>query len=82
MSQAIEDVEVELTVVLGQNLMPVRQLLKLGRGAVIELKEQVDAPVKIYANGELIARGEIIVTGENIGITIVDSVKSYQELGI
>ena len=82
MSQAIEDIEVELTVVLGQNLMPVRQLLKLGRGAVIELKEQVDAPVKIYANGELIARGEIIVTGDNIGITIVDSVKSYQELGI
>ncbi len=38
MSQAVEDVEVELTVVLGQNLMPVKQLLKLGRGAVIELQ--------------------------------------------
>ena len=82
MSQAIEDVEVELTVVLGQNMMPVRQLLKLGRGAVIELQEKIDSPVKIYANGELIAKGEIIVTGENIGITVIDAVKSYQELGI
>jgi flagellar motor switch protein FliN len=41
MSQAIEDIELELTVVLGQNMMPVKQLLKLGRGAVIELQEHV-----------------------------------------
>lgn len=81
MSQAIEDVEVELTVVLGQNLMPVKQLLKLGRGAVIELQENVDSPVKILANGELIAQGEIIVSGENIGITLLEGVKSYRELG-
>jgi len=81
MSQAYEDVEVELTVVLGQNLMPVKQLLKLGRGAVIELEENCDAPVKIYANGELIAKGEIIVTGENIGITLLEGVKSFRELG-
>lgn len=81
MAQAIEDVEVELTVVLGQNLMPVKQLLKLGRGAVIELQESVDSPVKIYANGELIAQGEIIVSGENIGINLLEGVKSYRELG-
>lgn len=81
MSQAVDDVEVELTVVLGQNLMPVKQLLKLGRGAVIELQESVDSPVKIYANGELIAKGEIIVSGENIGITLLEGVKGYRELG-
>ena len=81
MSQAIEDVEVEITVVLGQNLMPVKQLLKLGRGAVIELQENVDSPVKIYANGELIAQGEIMVTGENIGITLLEGVQSFRELG-
>ena len=78
MSQAFEDVDVELTVVLGQTNMPIRQLLKLGRGAVIELNEEHDEPVKIYCNGELIAKGEIIVTGENVGITITRSVKSYQ----
>lgn len=81
MAQAIEDVEVELTVVLGQNLMPVKQLLKLGRGAVIELQENVDSPVKIFANGELIAHGEIIVSGENIGISLLQGVKSNRELG-
>ena len=80
MSQAFEDVEVELTVVLGQSLMMVKQLLKLGRGAVIELDEHCDSPVKIYANGELIAKGEIIVSGENIGITLLEGVKSYRKL--
>jgi flagellar motor switch protein FliN/FliY len=78
MSQAFEDVDVELTVVLGQADMPIRQLLKLGRGAVIELNEEHDDPVKIYCNGELIAKGEIVVTGETIGINITQSVKSYQ----
>lgn len=79
--QGIEDVDIELTVVLGQNLMPVKQLLKLGRGAVIELQEHVDSPVKIYANGELIAKGEIMVSGENIGITLLEGVKGFRELG-
>jgi len=78
MSTAIEDVSVELTVVLGQTMMPVKQLLKLGRGAVIDLDGDQDQPVKIYANGELIAKGEIMVSGENIAINISDSVKSYQ----
>ena len=81
MVQAIDDVEVELTVVLGQNMMPVKQLLKLGRGAVIELQEHYDTPVKIYANGELIAKGEIVVTGESIGITLLEGVKGFRELG-
>ncbi|MFC7049958.1 FliM/FliN family flagellar motor switch protein [Emcibacter nanhaiensis] len=78
MSQAIEDVEVELSLVLGQTLMPIRTLLKLGRGAVIDLDGDQDQPVKLYANGELIARGEIVVSGENIAVNITESVKSYQ----
>ncbi|WP_138379539.1 FliM/FliN family flagellar motor switch protein [Luteithermobacter gelatinilyticus] len=78
MSQAIEDVEIELTVVLGQTMMPIRQLLKLGRGAVIDLDGDQDQPVKIYANGELIAKGEIVVSGDNIAISITRSVKTYQ----
>ena len=78
MSQAIEDVEIELTVVLGQTMMPIRQLLKLGRGAVIDLDGDQDQPMKIYANGELIAKGEIVVSGDNIAISITRSVKTYQ----
>lgn len=78
MSQAIDDVSVELTVVLGQTMMPIRQLLKLGRGAVIELQGHQDQPVKIYANGEMIAKGEIMVAGENVAVSITQSVKDYQ----
>ena len=78
MSQAIEDVDVELTVVLSQTMMPIKQLLKLGRGAVIELDGPQDQPVKIYANGEMIARGEIMVAGENVAVNILQSVKNYQ----
>lgn len=78
MSQAIEDVSVELTVVLGQTMLPIRQLLKMGRGAVIELEGQQDQPVKIYANGEMIAKGEIMVSGENVAVNITQSVKNYQ----
>jgi len=78
MSQAIDDVDVELTVVLGQTFMPIRQLLKLGRGAVIELEGHQDQPVKIYANGEMIAKGEIMVAGENVAVSITQSIKNYQ----
>lgn len=78
MSQAIDDVDVELTVVLGQTMLPIRQLLKLGRGAVIELDGDQDQPVKIYANGEIIAKGEIMVSGENVAVNITSSAKNYQ----
>ena len=78
MSQAIEDVNVELTVVLGQTMLPIRQLLKMGCGAVIELEGHQDQPVKIYANGEMIAKGEIMVSGENVAVNITQSVKNYQ----
>lgn len=78
MSQAIDEVNVELTVVLSQTMMPIRQLLKLGRGAVIELDGPQDQPVKIYANGEMIAKGEIVVSGEHVAVTITQSVKNYQ----
>ena len=78
MAQAIDDVNVELTVVLGQTMMQIRHLLKLGRGAVIELDGDQDQPVKIFANGEMIAMGEIMVAGENIAVSITRSVKDYQ----
>ncbi len=80
MTQAIDDVSVELTVILGQTMMPIKQLLKLGRGAVIELDGDQDQPVKVYANGEMIALGEIMVVGENIAINISKSVKNYQRI--
>ncbi len=71
---AVSGVSVEISVILGKSTMPIHQLLKMGRGAVIELDSLVDDPVLIYANNRLIARGEIMVSGENVAVTITESV--------
>ncbi len=71
---AVSGVSVEISVILGKSLMPIHQLLKMGRGAVIELNALVDDPVLIYANNRLIARGEIMVSGENVAVTITENV--------
>ena len=70
---ALKNVEVEISVVIGRSTMPIHQLLKMGRGAVIELEASVDDPAWIYANNKLIARGEIVVTGDAVGISITDT---------
>ncbi|MBM3517503.1 MAG: flagellar motor switch protein FliN [Alphaproteobacteria bacterium] len=72
--KAINDVSVEISVVLGKAEMPINQLLKMGRGAVIELEALVEDDVWIYANNRLIARGEVVVVGDHIAVSITDSV--------
>lgn len=71
----IDKVKVEVSVVIGRTHIPIKQLLKLGRGAVIDLDARHDDPVWIYANNELIARGEIVLIGDRIGVTIIDRVR-------
>ncbi len=72
--KAVSDVTVELSVVLGRAEMPIHQLLKMGRGAVIELDATVDSDVGIFANNRLIARGDVMVVGENIAVSITENV--------
>ncbi len=67
---SISSVPIELTVVLGDNSMPINQLLKMGRGAVIELKTLENEEVKILANNTLIAIGDVVVKGDNIAVEI------------
>lgn len=67
---AVNRVSVEITVVLGRSIMPVRQLLKMGRGAVIDLDAKHEDECWVYANGELVARGEIMIIGDKVGISI------------
>ncbi|MBL4791246.1 MAG: flagellar motor switch protein FliN [Kordiimonadaceae bacterium] len=67
---SVGKVNVELSVVLGRASMPIHQLLKMGRGAVIDLDSKHEDECWIYANGELIARGEIMIVGEKIGVSI------------
>jgi len=75
MTKAVEQVKVELSVVLGRATMPIHQLLKMGRGAVIELDASVEDHAWIYANNQLIARGEVVVVGDNVAISITDAVR-------
>lgn len=70
MSGTVGNVEVELAVVLGRANMAMRQLLKMGRGAVIELNSHQDDEVWILANNHPIARGEILIQGDRIAISI------------
>lgn len=75
---AVESVDLEISVVIGSTSMPIQQLLKMGRGAVIELNATVDDHVWIFANNRLIARGEILVNGENVAVQITDTIGMNQ----
>ncbi|MBR4126534.1 MAG: FliM/FliN family flagellar motor switch protein [Alphaproteobacteria bacterium] len=80
--EALMEVNVDLTVVLGRTLLRVYQLLKLGRGAVVELNRQVNEPVEILANEIPIAKGEVIVTDEGyIGVKITELLTSQKDAG-
>lgn len=72
---AIYDVSVDLSAVLGTSMMEISQVLKLGRGAVVELDRRIGEDIELHANNELIARGEIIVMEDKLGVTITDVVK-------
>ena len=76
--EAINRVSVELTVILGRTNMPIRQLLKMGRGAVIDLDAGHEDECWIYANGELIARGEIMMVGDRIGVSVTRMISQAQ----
>ena len=73
---AVYDVSVQISAVLGRATMPINQLLKLGRGAVVELDRKVGEAIDIYVNDRLVARGEVVVVDENLGITMTEIVKS------
>ncbi|WP_305988629.1 FliM/FliN family flagellar motor switch protein [Roseibium sp. MMSF_3544] len=67
-----DEIKVDISVVLGESEMPVHQLLRMGRGAVIDLDVSEDDDVKIYANNTLVARGQVVLLGERIGISITE----------
>lgn len=72
---AVYEVPVQLSAVLGKTTMPVSQLLRLGRGAVVTLDRKVGEPVEIYVNSRLVARGEVMVVDDHLGITMTEIVK-------
>ena len=78
MANQVSEVDVEISVVLGKASMPIHQLLKMGRGAVIELDANHDEEVWVLANNVPIARGDIVVQGEKIAVSITSTIKSYE----
>lgn len=73
---AVYDIPVQVSAVLGKATMQVSQLLKLGRGAVVELDRKVGEAIDIYVNDRLVARGEIVVVDDRLGVTMTEIVKS------
>ncbi len=75
--EAVYDIPVVVSAVLGRVSMPINQLLKLGRGAVVELDRRLGEPIEIYVNNRLVARGEVVmVDEERLGVTMTEIVKS------
>ena len=73
--ETVYDIPVQVSVVLGKTNMQVSQLLKLGRGAVIELDRKVGEPIDVFVNNRLVARGEVVVVEDRIGVTMTEIMK-------
>ena len=73
---SLDSVKVDISVVLGKAKLPMQQLLRMGRGAVIELDSRQSDEVWVLANDKPIARGQIVVQGDKIGVSITDTWKA------
>ena len=73
---AVYEIPVQISAVLGRATMKVSQLLKLGRGAVVELDRKVGEAIDIYVNNRLVARGEVVIVEDRLGITMTEIIKS------
>ena len=73
--EAVYEIPVQVSAVLGRATMEVSQLLKLGRGAVVELDRKVGEAIDIYVNNRLVARGEVVVVDDRLGVTMTEIVK-------
>lgn len=74
--EAVYDIPVQVSAVLGKTTMPVSKLLKLGRGDVVELDRKVGEAIDIYVNNRLVARGEVVVVEDRLGVTMTEIIKT------
>ncbi|MCS6853825.1 MAG: flagellar motor switch protein FliN [Elioraea sp.] len=79
--EAVYDIPVQVSAVLGKSVMQVSQLLKLGRGAVVELDRKLGEAIDIYVNNRLVARGEVVmVDDDRLGVTMTEIVKGERSV--
>ena len=74
--EAVFDVPVQVSAVLGRARMDVGTLLKLGPGAVLELDRKVGEAIDIYVNNRLVARGEVVLVEDKLGVTMTEIIKA------
>jgi flagellar motor switch protein FliN/FliY len=73
--EAVFDVPVQVSAVLGRSRMDVADLLKLGPGTVLELDRKVGEAIDIYVNNRLVARGEVVLVEDKLGVTMTEIIK-------
>ena len=76
----ILDVPVTLSLEVGRSRIPIRTLLQLNQGSVVELDRAADEPLDVYANGTLVAHGEVVVVNEKFGIRLTDVVSPAERI--
>jgi flagellar motor switch protein FliN/FliY len=74
--EAVFDVPVKVSAVLGRARMEVGDLLKLGPGAVLELDRKVGEAIDLYVNNRLVARGEVVLVEDKLGVTMTEIIKA------
>ena len=74
----LESISIDMTIVLGSARIPIKQILKMGRGAMIPLDCGQDDPTLVYVNNELVARGRIHVNREQMSLEITDVVRKLR----
>ena len=74
--EAVFDVPVKVSAVLGRARMDVGELLRLGPGAVLELDRKVGEAIDIYVNNRLVARGEVVLVEDKLGVTMTEIIKA------
>jgi flagellar motor switch protein FliN len=74
--EAVFDVPVQVSAVLGRSRMDVGELLRLGPGTVLELDRRVGEAIDIYVNNRLVARGEVVLVEDKLGVTMTEIIKA------
>lgn len=77
---ALLDIPVTLSVEIGRSKVPIKQLVSLSQGSVIELDREVNEPLDLLVNGKLMARGEVVVVDGQFGLRLIDIVSPPERL--
>ena len=78
--QMILDIPLKVSVELGRTRMPVKELINLAQGSVVELNKLAGEPLEVYVNDKLIARGEAVVVNEKFGVRLTDIISQSERV--